>query len=528
MRVVCLICLFFLQPSLGRRIASGARQATYAIATDHSEIGGNLTAIGEFEEQLKVHLGLRSTWTLNYYSVPCVLKDDFSQLKPFAPGLMREWGKTSGDLLKLGLEQASKYNCRLCNIEVSGSIQPVAFANSKPWRQISVSCAATVTDLQESCFGENGHIGSFNGPHASPRKICAPCPDACEAGCDSPGRTDTGYWSSTWFKCKTKTMHTIGQNAVFPAGGKEFTTSDKYQCEQTTLKNLKRNLKDADIQGFGEADTAMVPSFTKRSGFEKADGGEYKLWCKYKADIEADNPDSRKSPSVAPGSRWSLDPGLSECRSAVGSAVASSDDSFLSRVSAAAGPRMAENANKYNCEICNMKLGGSMQAIVSSPLSEVFNLVKVVEDEKEIASDETLWIQPSCATNHLGISACNTRIGRVGWETPTSCRPCPRECMTCEAIKGTFTSKANVNSFKCVLLPDLPFPNPSMVAMTEDVSPSLEGEENHLYHAPDGYDCDKPKRRNCGMNTHGWCEPWMYKTNCRFPTEYSSMQPKVE
>lgn len=462
-------------------------------------------ASGEFEQQR----GNTPTWYLSYRGVPCHLKEELGQLGTFVSGLAT-WGKDTPTqkILKDARVQASKHNCRLCDIRVEGSILPVTIASSKPWAEVTVSCAADASNLQTACFTSHGSLGGAFA-QASPWGICAPCPKECDAGCEKPGNTD---WGSTWnwFKCKTREPKVVAMNPETAYGeGKYVKLPSGFSCEKTALKNIDPEALSGET---GLSDKSPVPKFTKRADFKKS--GEWKLWCLYKEDYASGLADEEMSPAIAEGSQWTFYQGITGCsHEAEGEGSESEVESpqdLLPLLEKAASPELLRLARSNNCNVCEVTYGGFMKSMLNlEVMAQAVSQVSVLGDEEEDSS-KPLWVKPVCAVEAMGLGACNRALGPVGWASPKSCLPCPPECMECEPIKKTRT-------FKCVLLPSLTYPSPTLQAIAgkEQADP-----DKSMYILPKTVECETPKPRRCTWNSKSWCRTWQFKTTCKFPDSF--------
>jgi len=481
----------------------------------------------------------KPSWTLSYKMVPCILNPDLSQLGPFSKGLNKQWAKSDHKLVETGAKLAKELNCKLCDIDVQGSILPSGAQDAgAAWREADVKCAVTIQNMQDACFLENGNLGNWDGSHLSPRGKCAPCPVECDKGCQMPGTTDALYLSSTWFKCKTttpkkfmNTKHfTMPANAqsLFPQKGKLFTTPSKYECEQTTVEKLEKKAREA-FGGDGPAEgELMVPSFSKRSNFAKT--GEFKLWCKYKDDYVPDTEtvgegrwqSEKISPAVVPGSTFRYQPGFSRCDSGPREGAANDFSPFLAALVSHATPFLLETAHKKNCEICEFNLGGAMTTLLSDkPLKETFSEMKLMPHGPITDYSPASWMQPMCATEKLGVGACKHTSGPVGWAghaaADNSCMPCPHECASCTVPPPKKKGDASAK-FHCVLRPLLPFPNPTMASLTEELDifeDAAVAKDSDVFKLPQGYTCSTPSPRKCKGSD--WCAEWQFETTCDFP-----------
>jgi len=496
----------------------------------------------------------KPAWILSFKMVPCVLNPDLSQLGPFSKGLNKKWGaKSDHKLVETGMNLAKDFNCRLCDIEVRGSILPESNQGADTgasWRETDMTCGVKHGNEQEACFTENGNIGNWDSGHLSPLGKCAPCPAECDKGCEGPGKTDSwSYSSKDWFKCKltdtTKLMDTkkfkleAGAKSHFRQQGKLFTTPSKYECEQIAVAKLQKSAKEVWRDGDGPVEgTGMAPAFGKRSGFETS--GEFKLWCKYKPDhlpaaqtakdgnFQISQPweSERISPRIAPGSEFRFEGGFSQCDSGMPVGAENDFSPFVAALVSHVPPILAETAKQKNCDICEFNLGGDMETLLSDKPQEAWSNVVLIKHSGANAvvqgEHHSSWIQPICATDKLGVGACKHTEGPVGWAVPkmhsdATCLPCPPECASCEVSPK---KDDGVMRFHCALRPLLPFPNPTMASLIDDFGTS-EGEgspveDSQVYELPQGYKCETPNARKCSGSD--WCADWQFETQCEFNT----------
>jgi len=438
-----------------------------------------------------------TAWMLSMSGVPCYLSDDLKQLGPFATGIKGSWNAKglAGTILSEGRKLASK-NCKLCNIQVMGSVVPFQLGDIKPQVSAIVESAAEDARLSVGCFrGDDTNLGKF--AKGSALGVCAPCPQECEGGCADPGPLDFGYGSTTWFKCRTNDPKKIANAAKRGSTDKLVNVfSSRFECEGTKYKRLKSDVQEV----IGEADgEALKPTF-----YKSKKEGQWKLYCKYK-DFAASLDEETRSPLAVEGSSWAFNSGITACSDV----REVSQEGFIANLAKAASPKLQEQAINQNCNVCESSFGGLLQTLVQS--EDAGNLLDMTG--KELEGSEPLWMKAECAIAELGLAACSLGKGPVGWAKTAPCLPCPEECMSCEADE----SQLRKNVFKCALKPIVSFPTPALTSMTDTVSLESNTLAQDLYKLPEGLTCTQPVPRKCSRKKTGdWCKPWQFKTVCSF------------
>lgn len=448
-----------------------------------------------------------SAWTLSFSGIPCYFSDELEQLGPFANGIQQAWNAKNlfGKILIDGRNIGSEANCRLCNLEVKGSILNVPVGTLKPHVSHSMECAAEVEKLNVGCYTENGNLGKFHNP--SPKGICTPCPEECDGGCTIPGTTDLTTSSKTWFKCITRDPKTISKSAVAEASSpKIIKIKSGYDCEAAPFSGLQQDAQEALSVGDSNIESKEYKKSVKPKFFKsKSREGQWNLWCKYKPNFAVDIAEDTRSPLVAEKSSWKFNAGISGCNNV----QEMSQENFMGKLAKAAASKLAAQAESQNCEICESSFGGLMDTMHKSDAADLNGILQDLTGKAPAQGDEPLWLKAECAYELLGTAACTPGKGYVGWAEGAPCLPCPEECVSCTPDKK--------GSFKCTLKPIVSFPSPALALMTAPAVEDAEKLVSGLYKMPEDLDCSTPVTRNCKRNKKGeWCQPWQYKTVCKY------------
>merc|ERR1719428_95056 len=115
--------------------------------------------------------------------------------------------------------------------------------------------------------------------------------------------------------------------------------------------------------------------------------------------------------------------------------------------------------------------------------------------------------EASCETDDVGVAACSTEYGPVGWNKKKICAPCPPECVSCEP--------KNDAVFKCVLDIVRPAEHSALAQLLGT------GDLNALpWIKPRGYKCSAPVPRNSDVRR--------WKTYCHYLKTYPLRQVEDE
>jgi len=197
-----------------------------------------------------------SPWNLKFQGLQCMQLDT----APFS-AFEAHWPNCYQSAVERGLKLAKEGNCRLCDLDITGS-KP-----EKDQTLTSTSCKAKVTcsalrsgPSAKTCYDENGGLARVqklnDGPRsraANPDMVCLPCPDHCK----SCGKVGNFAWTSRKFKCILSPLGTAseGLRCEKPPGMKcgecehrRCSGTFNFVCSRADFKT------DCDYEAFGGND----------------------------------------------------------------------------------------------------------------------------------------------------------------------------------------------------------------------------------------------------------------------------------
>lgn len=141
-----------------------------------------------------------SPWELKFEGLQCMQLDT----APFS-AFQAKWPTCYEQALEKGMKLAKQGNCRLCDLEITGSKPEADQSLTSTSCKAKVTCSALRSGPSaKTCYDENGGLARVrnlnDGPRAresNPDMVCLPCPAHCKA-CEKVGNFG---WTKRKFKC---------------------------------------------------------------------------------------------------------------------------------------------------------------------------------------------------------------------------------------------------------------------------------------------------------------------------------------
>eukprot|EP00931_Biecheleriopsis_adriatica_P040367 TRINITY_DN23130_c0_g2_i1.p1 TRINITY_DN23130_c0_g2~~TRINITY_DN23130_c0_g2_i1.p1 ORF type:complete len:303 (+),score=45.80 TRINITY_DN23130_c0_g2_i1:74-982(+) len=184
-----------------------------------------------------------SPWNLSYEGLQCRQIDT----SPF-PALHDKWPACVKEAIQKGLKLGDEGNCRLCDVEFTGSKPEAELTMTSTKCKATVTCTAARSGPNEkTCFKGHGKLAAVDKLNNKGGRLgmtkywethkdhaCLPCPEACKS-CHAEGKFST---SKSSFKC-------VLAGVEFQGSGEQKGTmcSDKpkdYDCGECELRNSKQ------------------------------------------------------------------------------------------------------------------------------------------------------------------------------------------------------------------------------------------------------------------------------------------------
>jgi len=124
-----------------------------------------------------------SPWELKLLGLQCM----HIETAPFH-AFQAKWPKCHQEAVDKGVALAEKGNCRLCDLEMTGSKPEAEQSWASTGCKVEVKCSAVrLRPSAATCFDGHGKLGAVRGLNdgapvllANPEKACLPCPEACK------------------------------------------------------------------------------------------------------------------------------------------------------------------------------------------------------------------------------------------------------------------------------------------------------------------------------------------------------------
>jgi len=217
-------------------------------------------------------------------------------------------------------------------------------------------------------------------------------------------------------------------------------------------------------------------------------GRGQRQWCRYRYDL-ADTASGETEPSSS--GTWDLRITAAPCNAQLEDAQVRGVAGIMQSVKSALDKQW-----QRNCALCRITAGG--------PLSKL-----PAEEFKAGTSSSRPWADSVCANDELGSTACRRDRGQTGWNNELGCNPCPIECVSCTDSTSSWLFSGK--GFSCKLAPSVPAKAQLGLLLTPEGPADVE--ESSPPKTPEGYDCEKPKKRAC-TSGDGLCMG--YKTRCKY------------
>jgi len=232
---------------------------------------------------------------------------------------------------------------------------------------------------------------------------------------------------------------------------------------------------------------SCVPAVDLRANQRQKASGQSQ-WCRYRDDL-ADTASGETQTSSS--GTWDLRITAAPCNAQLEDANARGVAGIMQSVKP-----VLDKQWQRNCALCRITAGG--------PLSKL-----PAEEFKLGTSSSRPWAGSVCAYDELGSTACRQDRGQTGWNNEAGCNPCPIECISCSDSTSSWLFSGK--GFSCKLAPSLPAKDQLGILLSPEGPKSPD--ESAPPKTPEGYDCEKPKKRAC-TSGDGLCMG--YKTRCKY------------